>query len=1113
MTKINELGQNILQAKYYAPGETTPEELFMRVAKVVSLADVLWSEIGKKGENRKIVISVGKQKDYVVPFLEVFAPYQETVKRIISRELSSHVSLFEKGWICQHDADRLLNEWNDYADVYFDLMRDMKFMPATPVLINAGRTDMLSSCFFLNVGDSIEEIFTSVKNAATIMKMGGGVGFDFSDIRPEGSSVSTTNGKATGPISYMKIINAVGDQISQGGCRKAAMMACLSVDHPDILKFIECKKTEGDLANFNISVVLTKEFMEKLDSNGDFILKHPKTANTTVIKAKALWNRIVSSAHGNGEPGILFGDKIADGDAYGGKHGKLRPNPCQPGFATVLTYEGIKTFDNISVGSVIWSGQRWTRVLSKIHTGVKPVYKYKTTAGEFVGTDNHRIVSYNHKIEVKDAETIQVCKAEFKPVEVHDPQDVMDGLMFGDGGLHKEKTRNVKILYIGVDDQDYSNSEVKQLNGRNYKAHKDKTYTITTTMTEDELLPIPTNTRRIPDRFFFGNRERVCGFLRGLYSANGSTNGYRITLKTTNLGVIKQVQQMLSSVGISSYYTTNKKRKNLFCNGEYEMNVSYDLNISPDREKFRDSIGFLQGYKKKKLASLCQFHNKSKNAHTAAKENYEIRSREYVGDVDVYDITVDADEHTYWTGGMLVSNCGELLLLDHESCALSCVNVSEFYHADTNSVDKEALHNAVCTVTRFLDNMVSVNNYPLPEIEKASLSTRRVGLGVTGFHDLMLKLGIDYGSESGVKFAEELFADIRAAAVMVSQELGISRGVPEWNKDLGRRNAGLLTCQPTGSVSMILNQVSSGIEPVYKFTTERTDSFGTHIVSHPVVEKFKGKCVPAYVKDAHGIPFEWHVKMVAAVQKYICSSIAKTINMSNAATVEDVGNAYIMAYISGCKSITVYRDGSRNKQVLSSVTVKKEEPPVVVVPVEVPKVQHAQPTIRERPRVLFGATFKVPTPSGQAYITINEDQYGIRELFVHIGRVGSEISTHTEAHGRLISNSLKYCVPIESMIAHLKDQRSSPVFEQGGMIKSAPDAIAKTLQEYIDGYEGFSEYISDPRLVHQDDNEEKPKHILGGQMSGDVCPDCGEMTVYSESGCRVCKNCGFSQCG
>jgi len=377
-----------------------------------------------------------------------------------------------------------------------------------------------------------------------------------------------------------------------------------------------------------------------------------------------------------------------------------------------------------------------------------------------------------------------------------------------------------------------------------------------------------------------------------------------------------------------------------------------------------------------------------------------------------------------------------------------------------------------------------------------------------GLHDLMLKLGIEYGSKRSLDLIDIAYTTMRRAAIWHSEALSKTRGTTKELVECGcnRRNGFLLTAPPTGTISMICNQTSSGIEPVFQWEYTRNDSYGTHMMKHAIREEY-GKDLPPYAKTALEISPEAHVKVQAQIQRYLDESVSKTVNLPNSATIEGVEKIYKMAYRLGCKSITVYRSGSRQTEVLSASEKTNKE-----IQTEVDSISHelntAKPAIRARPRVLFGATFRINTPGGKAYITVNEDDFGIREVFVHISKAGSEIATHVEAEGRLISNSLKHGMPSDTIISHLAGHKSNPIFDNGVSIKSVPDAVALVMQRYRDNYEGFSEFID----KHGDESAEEPKKSkTKPEISGELCPECGEV-LYMASGCAEC-NCGYSRCG
>jgi Ribonucleotide reductase alpha domain/LAGLIDADG-like domain len=340
-----------------------------------------------------------------------------------------------------------------------------------------------------------------------------------------------------------------------------------------------------------------------------------------------------------------------------GKKDKVRKdlangtNPCIPGWSKILTKKGIQELNEVNIGDKIWSEYGWTTIINKWSTGINKVYKYKTTTGIFYGTENHQIVSNCQKIEARYAESIdRLCGPIFKTNigYVYSPQTVMDGLVLGDG----EVKNNVILLNIGDNDHDYFDALNTYL-GQTY--NKDKTFKVSTTLYKEEIQR--TFDREIPERFIKAPFNIICNFLRGLYSANGSVCGNRITLKASSFKIIEDVQLMLSSIGIPSYYTTNKTKIIEFKNGKYQCKESYDLNITKGRKIFQKCIGFIQNYKTAKLNEVIDnIHNSNH------KETYEIISTELISEEETFDITVDNPYHTFWNQGLNISNCGEIPL-------------------------------------------------------------------------------------------------------------------------------------------------------------------------------------------------------------------------------------------------------------------------------------------------------------------------------------------------------------------------------------------------------------------------------------------------------------------
>ncbi|MFW9995012.1 MAG: vitamin B12-dependent ribonucleotide reductase [Candidatus Odinarchaeota archaeon] len=466
--------------------------------------------------------------------------------------------------------------------------------------------------------------------------------------------------------------------------------------------------------------------------------------------------------------------------------------------------------------------------------------------------------------------------------------------------------------------------------------------------------------------------------------------------------------------------------------------------------------------------------------------------------------------------------CGEQPLLPLESCNLGSINLARFLK--NGMIDWDRMATTVHAAVKFLDNVIDMNNYPLPEIEEQTKANRKIGLGVMGFADLLIKLKIPYNSPKAVEMAKKVMKFINDESKKASSALAETRGsFPNWKgsayekKGLKMRNATTTTIAPTGSISIIAG-ASSGVEPHFALVYTRTVMDNDRLLEvnpylkdvlnsldlnkNEILEKIaesgtlaKVKEIPVEIskifKTAHDLTPEDHVRIQAAFQKFTDNAVSKTINMPNKATEEDVKNAYLLAYDLGCKGITVYRDGSRTHQVLATAGSKKEKGETAA----------EEKAPRPRPDITSGATVKINTGCGKLYVTINEDEHGLCEVFARMGKSGGCASSQSEATGRLVSLALRSGIGVEPVIKQLRGIRCpSPSWGNGGATLSCSDAISKALERYIkqrkmEAYERFRENISDKNI-----NGKAPE-----------CPDCGSLVEY-ESGCVVCKHCGYSEC-
>jgi len=466
--------------------------------------------------------------------------------------------------------------------------------------------------------------------------------------------------------------------------------------------------------------------------------------------------------------------------------------------------------------------------------------------------------------------------------------------------------------------------------------------------------------------------------------------------------------------------------------------------------------------------------------------------------------------------------CGEQPLLPFESCNLGSINLSKIVvHKDGQpNIDYDKLSQTVKLAIRFLDDVIEVNQFPLPEIAEMTKTTRKVGLGVMGFADMLIQLGVPYDSEQGLAIAEEIAHFISQEADKASIELAQERGVfPAYQgsiydmPDGSRfRNASRTTIAPTGSLSIIAN-CSSGIEPLFALSYVRHILEGEEFIEvNPYFEEAaksggfyspnlmkqlaEGKSlkdieeVPEEIKrlfvTAHDISPEWHVKMQSAFQKFTDSAVSKTVNFPHDATPEDVAKVYMLAYQEGLKGITIYRDRSRESQVLTvGEGVRKAEGKLAP---------------RKRPKITRGVTERVNTGCGYIYITVNFDSQGISEVFSTLGKAGGCAAAQLEAISRLTSLALRSGIDVDSIVKHLRGIRCPSIaWEQGHAVLSCADAIASVLEKYV----------REKPTTNPDTPPKNPEMInsLAGQ-----CPDCGGSLIHQE-GCNICLACGFTKCG
>ncbi|WP_276355842.1 adenosylcobalamin-dependent ribonucleoside-diphosphate reductase [Cohnella caldifontis] len=526
----------------------------------------------------------------------------------------------------------------------------------------------------------------------------------------------------------------------------------------------------------------------------------------------------------------------------------------------------------------------------------------------------------------------------------------------------------------------------------------------------------------------------------------------------------------------------------------------------------------------------------------------------------------------YFNPIICTNPCGEQGLPAWGVCNLSAINLSRFYDEEKHDVAWEELGKVVRYSTRFLDNVIDKTPYHFPENERNQKNERRVGLGTMGLAELMIRLEIRYGSDESMEFLDKLYGFMAREAYLASTEIAAEKGsFPAFDADLylqsgfmknmtevypevgeavrkrGMRNVTVLTQAPTGSTGTMVG-TSTGIEPYFAFEYFRQSRLGFDKQYVPIAQEWKdahpGEELPEWFVTSMDLSAMDHIRAQAAIQRWVDSSISKTANAPNDFTVEETKELYEKAFELGCKGVTIYRDGSRDVQVLSTAKDEKKEEPKAEAAAPAPAAAPAAdadavgalnatlnagvtPTqaqvfdrqYKSRPKVLRGATYKYNTPFGMAYITVNDIDGTPGEIFLNVGKAGSDVFAMAEALGRVCSLFLRYGDhgnKVQLLVKHLKGIGGSGAVGFGpNRVESIADAVAKALETHA-GIADTEHYaVNDTPIAATVETSASP--VLAGHdhkpyQSKDLCPSCGSASLLNVEGCKTCSNCGYSKC-
>ena len=856
--------------------------------------------------------------------------------------------------VASHIAKAEGKKEKHWCDEFMSIMDTLEFLPNSPTLMNAGRElGQLSACFVLPVADDLANIFEMVKQVALIHKTGGGTGIILSHLRPSNSMVQSTSGVASGPTSFMRVFDTATDVVKQGGTRRGANMGILAINHPDIYEFIKCKEDITKFQNFNISVSITDNFLRAVKDGNTFPLRNPYTKEIRQIKAQELFDLICHEAWLTGEPGLVFIDTINKKNPIPELGFIEGTNPCVTGDTLIAVADGRGAVsieqlvkEKIDVPIYCKDGDK-TKIRMLRHprlTGTKQkIYKVTFDSGDFVRvTGNHKFIlsdgDIKQTIDLRPEDSINVLvkkKATFNEMLDNTFSSSQDYMWIKNGNEKSWKLEHRLIANFNklLSNDYHSIVHHKDFNGLN-----------------NLIENLEVMTKKEHDLFhlskMMGNNNPVIRF-----PEKNPFNDLKIQEKIRQEHHIGKKRSIITKkrIGLS----TSNRFKDLSFVEKHSASVSagmkkhwnnFEVAISKraaeklvECQSLTDLYCFLEG-NRVMVTKKCEgcgiefsvswsdreisYHNHACWCSVLAKQRKGVPKKLFVynnhkiisviedGYEDVYNGTVD-EFHNLYIGGFIhdkeqifinTCQCGEQPLLPYESCNLGSINVSKL--VNNKKFDWDRLDETVSIAVRFLDDIIDINNYPNIRIARKTKLIRRIGLGVMGWADMLIALGIRYDSDKAIKLAERLMMNIRETAHMVSRDLGKEKGY--CFKRLKRRNTSLTTIAPTGTLS-ILADCSSGIEPIFGRHFTKTVLGDVKLNLGKKYEKIDNNLLVT----AHDVSIERHIEMQAAFQRYVDNAVSKTINLSNAATEDDVKKAFLLAHELECKGVTVYRDGSR----------------------------------------------------------------------------------------------------------------------------------------------------------------------------------------------------------
>ena len=1081
-----------------------------------------------------------------------------------------------------------------WADRFYKALEGFKFLPAGRITAGAGtgRSVTLFNCFVMGtVPDNMAGIFEGLKEAALTMQQGGGIGYDFSTIRPKGAEVKGVAADASGPLSFMDVWDAMCRTIMSAGSRRGAMMATMRCDHPDIEGFIEAKRDPARLRMFNLSVLITDPFMAAVKADGPWDLVFDGKVYKS-LKARDLWNKIMQSTFEFAEPGVIFIDRINAMNNLNYCETIAATNPCVTADTWVATDTGLqqvadligKPFRALVDGRLFDTGS-----MGFFATGTKAIVRITTSCGRQLRlTPDHLVRRVAEKTRWRlDYEWVPAGSlVKDDEVVLHDhrtaplttaPGDrfgYLLGLLIGDGTIRDDKTLisvwplAACVNATGCADPVMAHVETllrdmphrSDFAGWQAVAGRGEYRIGTAALTEfAKSYGLHRGRKTLTPEIEAAPIGFAAAVLRGLFDADGSVQGSQskgvsLRLSQSDLPLLQSAQRMLLRLGINASLYENRRdaATRLLPDGkggqaEYDIKDQHELVIANDNlAAFAERVGFVDAAKSTRLANGLSGYRRTLNRDRFTAVVASVQSD---GMAEVFDVQVPGI-NAFDANGLYVHNCGEQPLPPYGACLLGSVNMATLVTSPFErqaELSLPALDDLVRLAVRMMDNVVDASRFPLPQQAAEAKAKRRIGLGVTGLADALLMLGLRYGSEAAALQTEVWMKAIARAAYLASVDLAREKGAfPLFDADKylnsgtmlqmdddvrdairthGIRNALLTSIAPTGTISLYAGNVSSGIEPVFAFAYTRKvlqkDGSRTEeeVVDYAVRlwrDKNGDAPLPDYFVNAQTLPPLDHVRMQAAAQKWVDSSISKTINCPEDISFDDFQQVYMAAWDQGCKGCTTYRPNDVTGSVLSvsesSDKTPSEAPAQARANDDGAEVVYLSEPL-DRPAALDGATYKVKWPGSEhaLYITINDIIIaGHRRPFeVFINSKNMEHFAWTVALTRMISAVFRRGGDVSFVVEELKavfDPRGG-AWVEGKYIPSILAAIGGVIERHLVAI-GF---IAGEGMGLKADPRADVVAISARQ--GKSCDSCGSFEMRMVEGCMTCANCGFSKCG